>query len=50
MFFFFFLVVVVLFCFSDTVFVTLFPTTVETLKDHFIGNLNVDRFRGELTM
>ena len=34
--------------FPDTAFVTLFPTTVETLKDHFIGHLNVYRFGGAL--
>ena len=33
---------------SDTVFVTLFPTTVETLKDPCIDHLQIDRFGGQL--
>ena len=35
--------------FPDTVFVTLFPTAVETLIDHCIGHLNVyHHFGGQL--
>ena len=34
--------------FSDNVFVTLLPTSVETLKDHCVGQLSVSCFGGQL--
>ena len=34
--------------FPDNVFVTLLPTSVETLKDHCVGQLSVSCFGGQL--